>query len=109
MKENNGVLCFCGAYRGKPHQCGAGVCTGSAWAESYKNLEGEECEFCNANKNGICEVSIGIESITECQAWQEAKEGRYPSLYHPYSEGRYFRALAQEQEERYQDYNDCPF
>ncbi len=105
MGKKSAVLCFCkNAYRGKPHILGAGACNGSRWAESYHELEGDDCELCNANNNGICEVASGIEGIDVCEAYQNALEGRYPVLYHPYPLKRYYKEKEDEWAKRYCDH-----
>lgn len=62
-------VCRCNAYD-FPHRLTSGKCTGSEWTESYYLYEGDECRTCISNHNGECQVSVGQESIEECQIIQ---------------------------------------
>ncbi len=63
------VTCWCGAYS-FPHRIGGGRCSGSSWAESYFYTIKIECENCISNKVSFCEVAMGIESISYCEAYE---------------------------------------
>lgn len=64
------VTCLCGAYL-FPHRLGGGKCSGSAWAQSYKEFEGECCALCSCERHGECSVADGREKIKWCEGVQE--------------------------------------
>lgn len=67
-------VCTCGAYK-FPHRFGGGKCSGIHIAENTWNRcwGGGVCSMCNAmnEKERYCEVVMGQENISECEAYQE--------------------------------------
>jgi len=99
------VICRCNAYR-FPHRLGGGRCSGLLWADSYNKHERDLCGSCNSNVNGICEVAEGIESIRECEGFQEHLRMQLPAR-HPTSESELFRTLEEQAHARYFR-EECP-
>ena len=65
------VTCVCSAYK-FPHRIGGGKCSGIDWVESYMEISGNCCEFCNSYQ-GInkCDVADGREAFSECDGYQQ--------------------------------------
>lgn len=74
------VVCNCSAYN-FPHRLTGGKCNGEEWAESYFIYEKGMCRNCNCNRDGLCEVAQGIESISECEGYQEHLQYRLISRH----------------------------
>nr|CAA6826116.1 MAG: Unknown protein [uncultured Thiotrichaceae bacterium] len=70
MPARNQVTCSCSSYP-FPHRIGGGACSGSMWAESYRQVDGSACHGCNCLNRGSCDVQNGTESITFCEGYQD--------------------------------------
>ena len=92
------VTCWCGAYE-FPHRITGGKCSGAAWADYYFIYVKEECELCNCNYGGGCDVADGREEISNCDGFEDYfKRGlrdRYPQSSEEWEN---------EMEQMYQDY-----
>ncbi len=83
------VTCRCSRYS-FPHRITGGKCTGAAWAASYQRYDGERCNSCLENIEGICAVAEGRELVSECEGFQDVMhEHRYTK--YPCTEDDYFR------------------
>jgi len=71
-KKREQVTCLCGAYD-FPHRIEGGRCSGSSWAESYREVEGSRCDncSCNSDRGFACDVAGGLEGIRECEGYME--------------------------------------
>tara|TARA_B100000745_G_scaffold262278_1_gene186390 strand:+ start:325 stop:639 length:315 start_codon:yes stop_codon:yes gene_type:complete len=94
------VTCNCGAYE-FPHRISGGRCSGADWAESYFVLEQSECQYCNCNHNGVCEVATGQESIKYCEGFREHLHTQ-PDVRHP-------RDIEEDPYGPIDDWQDVPF
>lgn len=107
MKERYSVRCICNAYNGKPHEAGAGKCSGHRWAESIFLLENSECKYCNCTDGITCDVADGKENINQCEVYQQARQrGEYPVYFHPTTEQEILQKRQKEEQVEEEFYLD---
>lgn len=77
------VVCHCSSYD-FPHRLTGGACTGSEWAEFVYLYAPENCDNCNSNVGGECQVAMGAENIEYCDTYQNhlnySSGLRYPQI-----------------------------
>jgi len=95
------VTCLCDAYD-FPHRISGGKCNGSQWAESYYEMDKGECESCQSNNDGQCDVANGAETIWSCEGvfdhMRTQDDTRLPKSWDEYFE---LIAIRQKEEEEF--------
>lgn len=69
MGKRYQITCLCSAYN-FPHRINSGECNGGEWCEAYTTHYGEYCTHCSLYTNNSCEVVLGGEDVTECEAYR---------------------------------------
>jgi hypothetical protein len=64
------VVCHCSSYD-FPHRLTGGTCNGDEWAEFVFLYIRCDCDMCNCNVDGECQVANGQEDIECCETYQD--------------------------------------
>ena len=70
-RHKDEIVCMCNAYD-HPHRLGGGKCDGSGWCTAFRWIDAFDCENCNHNSNGQCDIITGQDPLNndtcECVA-----------------------------------------
>lgn len=61
-RHKDEIVCMCNAYD-HPHRLGGGSCDGAGWCAAYRSIDSFECDTCNHNDNGSCDIITGLDTL----------------------------------------------